>query len=305
LLPLCSLESASSGLDLSISSSGYLTVRDNFAVDALNTSVTVSGSLDVFGSVHVGSLNLPREPAELTLSGSGFLSSSRFDITPNSSLAVSALTVVQLAGPRTVEQAGITCVACNQQFTPPQCIVRNPQCIDAFGLAPVEQSAGQYWANCLSCACVGGPDACTTQRTPFVYGKAWCFIDSPSRQSGCVGSDGVSSCFASCALAAAAANPITLQTYARFELAAQPWATCTPPCKCAENSFCGESHVNGTSLCRVLNVDCQQDNGLPPYLIGGTNWTACTPCQCKGGTNYGAQCALHDYSDQFPWVTHL
>jgi hypothetical protein len=193
ILPLCSLESASPGLSLSVTSTGYLTVRDNVAIDALNTSLQVSGGLDVFGSVHVGSLNLPRAPAMLTLSGSGFLSSSRFDITPNSVLAVGGATVVQLAGPRAVEQAGITCVPCNQKFTEPQCIVRNPQCIDAFGMAPVEQSPGQYLANCLPCACINGPDACTTQRAPFVYGKAWCFIDSPSRQSGCIGSDGVSS----------------------------------------------------------------------------------------------------------------
>ncbi len=191
ILPLCSLEATSVGLNLSVTSGGYLTVRNHFVVDALSASVDVSGGLDVLGSVQVGSLNLPRVPAQLTLGGTGFLSSSRFDITPNSALVVGSGAVVVLPGPRTAEQAGITCVTCNQQYTEPSCVVRNPQCVDAFGMAPVEHAAGQYWANCLPCACIGGPDGCSTQRAPFVYGKSWCFIDSPSRQSGCIGSDGV------------------------------------------------------------------------------------------------------------------
>jgi hypothetical protein len=276
-LSLCNME-LHADVSLHVSAKGLLSITHDLDVTK-RLALTNDGVLDVLGRFRLGSRQLPHLPVNFTLP-LGTLQVGSLILFPNNRLQWSAsepFASLRLSRLRSQEQLSRKCIDCIHTVEPPRCLVRNPNCSDSMGFSPVEKTPQQYWANCSQCVCQGGREACTTHRAPFGYAPAWCFIDAASRASGCVGSDG---------------------SFARFSNSAfQPWATCVPLCRCAEDSFCGEIRLGRTSLCRVLSSECTQADGSGPLLLDATHWTTCTPCQCAGGSALDGSCRLQAAND--------
>jgi hypothetical protein len=212
LIEVCALTSP---VDVSVSRTGALSVSNDYNVVG-TPSVTVNGTFDVLGIVGLGSFNLPPVPANLTLvpgSAPASFRPTKLRLSVASQIFLLPGASMSVVAPRTAAQAARVCVECQKEVQSPSCVVRDTDCLDSNSLSPVPYASSsvlgsttsvsasttsaaltgrEYSGACVPCACQGGPSACSTQRTPFSYGKAWCFIDSASRSTGCVGSDGVS-----------------------------------------------------------------------------------------------------------------